>query len=226
MKYNWVSHSSIKAQTSSSIPPRRGHWCRKESMYYFDSIKHRHQPQTCLYSSARGTTERVKHKFDVCWLQTHVKDVTVWGRNHRIDKRSFQGSTRYIFSNAKVQRYDKCMVTTFEHISLFLPWDSGTVTKRAWYEHTQLVSRFQLKEELPFQCLLWKITPAKIYVNITADSQRWTSCWAAPLPCHTRESCSSLSPAFPLHRLCSHVVPFPRAHSSTVVGWLVRGTQQ
>lgn len=221
MKYNWLPYSSIKVQTSSSIPSRRGHWCRKELMYYSDSIKHRHQPQICLHRSAHGTTEQVKPKFDICWLQTHVKDVTVWGRNHRIDKRSFQGSTRCIFSNAKVQHH-KHTVTTSKHISLFLPWDSGTVTKMAWYEHTQLVSRLQLEEELPFQCLLWKVTAAKIHVNITALNELLSHSTALPY----KGKLFFPHPCFLLYRLCSHVVPFPCAHSSPMVWWLVQGTQQ
>lgn len=67
----------------------------------------------------------------------------MWGRNHIIDKGSFQGSIHCIFSSVKVQHYDKCMVTIFEYVLLFLMRDYVTVRKSASYEHTQLVSRFQ-----------------------------------------------------------------------------------
>lgn len=185
-------------------------------MYCFNTVKYRHQPETCLYSSIHRTAERVKHKFDICWLQTHVKDVTAWGRNHIIDKRSFQGSIRCIFSNVKVQHYDKCMVTIFEYVSLFLSWGSGTLTKNAWYEHTQLVSRFQFERELQFQCLLWKVTQEKTRVNITAESQHSTSCWATPLVCHPKGSSGPVSflllplpLLLYLHRLCSRGCTLP-----------------
>ena len=103
------------------------------------------------------------------------------------------------------------MVTIFEYTSLFLPWDSGTVTKSAWYEHTQLVSRFQFEQELQFQCLLCLSDFPKVCVNITAESQHSTSCWATPLACHTKGSSAPISLLLLplplllyLYRLCSH----------------------
>lgn len=139
----------------------------------------------------------------------------MWGRNHINDKRSFQGSICCIFSNVEVQHYDKCMVTIFEYLSLFPPWDSGTVTKSAWYEHTQLVPRFQFEQELQFQCLLWKVTQAKIRVSITAERQHSTSSWATLLACHTKGSSGPISLLLPLplllyfYSLCSHDCTLP-----------------
>lgn len=58
-------------------------------------------PEASLYSGLHGAMDQAEHEFHICWLLTHIKDVTVWGGNHKTDKRSFQGSTRYIFSNVK-----------------------------------------------------------------------------------------------------------------------------
>lgn len=58
-------------------------------------------PEACLYSVLHRAMDQVEHEFHICWLLTHIKDVTVWGGNHKTGKRSFQGSTRYIFSNVK-----------------------------------------------------------------------------------------------------------------------------
>lgn len=82
--------------------------------------------------------------------------MTAWGRNHIIDKKSFQGSTRYIFSNVKVQHYDKLIVTIFEYVPLFLHEILGLLRKVLDMNTSSLFQDFSLSKNCNFSVYFQK----------------------------------------------------------------------